>query len=71
MLRGGERVAAYPCFRTLDVAGVVHKDYPPAALTKLKALGDSVVTGPTLTNVNDFRAILIDGAAVEPTGARP
>lgn len=24
-----------------------------------KALGDSVVTGPTLTNVNDFRAILI------------
>jgi hydroxypyruvate reductase len=28
-----------------------------------EALGDSVVTGPTLTNVNDFRAILIfDGA---------
>jgi len=27
------------------------------------ALGDSVVTGPTLTNVNDFRAILITGAA--------
>ena len=26
------------------------------------ALGDSVVTGPTLTNVNDFRAIVIDGA---------
>ena len=25
------------------------------------ALGDSVVTGPTLTNVNDFRAIVIDG----------
>jgi len=25
------------------------------------ALGDAVVTGPTLTNVNDFRAILIDG----------
>jgi hydroxypyruvate reductase len=24
------------------------------------ALGDSVLTGPTLTNVNDFRAILID-----------
>lgn len=23
------------------------------------ALGDSVVTGPTLTNVNDFRAILL------------
>jgi glycerate 2-kinase len=27
-----------------------------------EALGDSVVTGPTLTNVNDFRAILIDRA---------
>ncbi|GAB0113428.1 glycerate kinase type-2 family protein [Acidisoma sp. C75] len=26
------------------------------------ALGDLVVTGPTLTNVNDFRAILITGA---------
>ncbi len=25
-----------------------------------QALGDSVITGPTLTNVNDFRAILID-----------
>jgi len=25
-----------------------------------KALGDSVITGPTLTNVNDFRAILIE-----------
>ena len=27
-----------------------------------EALGDRVITGPTLTNVNDFRAILIDGA---------
>ena len=25
-----------------------------------QALGDSIVTGPTRTNVNDFRAILID-----------
>jgi glycerate 2-kinase len=25
-------------------------------------LGDSVITGPTLTNVNDFRAVLIEGA---------
>ena len=24
-----------------------------------EALGDSLITGPTLTNVNDFRAILI------------
>ena len=29
-------------------------------------LGDSVVTGPTLTNVNDFRAIVIDGTAPKP-----
>jgi hydroxypyruvate reductase len=32
-----------------------------------EALGDSVLTGPTLTNVNDFRAIVIDGPS---TGAR-
>jgi glycerate 2-kinase len=32
------------------------------------ALGDSVITGPTLTNVNDFRAILIDQPArIHPT----
>jgi glycerate 2-kinase len=29
-----------------------------------EALGDGVVTGPTLTNVNDFRAILIAGDGV-------
>ncbi len=28
-----------------------------------EALGDGVVTGPTLTNVNDFRAILITGVS--------
>jgi hydroxypyruvate reductase len=28
------------------------------------ALGDSVITGPTLTNVNDFRAILIERLAL-------
>jgi glycerate 2-kinase len=28
-----------------------------------EALGDSVITGPTLTNVNDFRAILVDDGA--------
>jgi glycerate 2-kinase len=28
--------------------------------TFFQALGDSVITGPTLTNVNDFRAILIE-----------
>jgi glycerate 2-kinase len=26
-----------------------------------RALGDQVITGPTLTNVNDFRAVLING----------
>jgi hydroxypyruvate reductase len=31
------------------------------AHTFFQALGDSVITGPTLTNVNDFRAILIEG----------
>ncbi|WP_051340626.1 glycerate kinase type-2 family protein [Azospirillum halopraeferens] len=31
-----------------------------------EALGDSLVTGPTLTNVNDFRAILITGADAGP-----
>jgi hydroxypyruvate reductase len=32
-----------------------------------EALGDAVVTGPTLTNVNDFRAILITGQARRAT----
>ncbi len=32
-------------------------------------LGDSVVTGPTLTNVNDFRAIVVDGPPTESSGA--
>ena len=29
-----------------------------------EALGDAVITGPTLTNVNDFRAILVTGGGV-------
>ncbi len=29
------------------------------------ALGDSVITGPTLTNVNDFRAVLIEAEATQ------
>ena len=39
--------------------------HPPASLANndahgfFQALGDSVITGPTLTNVNDFRAIFI------------
>jgi hydroxypyruvate reductase len=31
-----------------------------------EALGDQIITGPTLTNVNDFRAILITNSAAEP-----
>ncbi len=34
------------------------------------ALGDSVVTGPTLTNVNDFRALLIEAAPAPGMGIR-
>jgi len=34
-----------------------------------EALGDAVVTGPTLTNVNDFRAIVVDGPPTGPSGA--
>jgi hydroxypyruvate reductase len=34
-----------------------------------EALGDSVVTGPTLTNVNDFRAVVVDGPPTESSGA--
>jgi hydroxypyruvate reductase len=30
-----------------------------------EALGDQIVTGPTLTNVNDFRAVLITNAATK------
>ena len=30
-----------------------------------QALGDSVITGPTLTTVNDFRAIFIDAPTPE------
>jgi glycerate 2-kinase len=33
-----------------------------------EAIGDAIVTGPTLTNVNDFRAILITEAAVAAAG---
>lgn len=36
-----------------------------------QALGDSVITGPTLTNVNDFRAILITADSVRAPDGRP
>ena len=34
------------------------------------ALGDLVVTGPTLTNVNDFRAIVVMPSSPSPAGGR-
>jgi hydroxypyruvate reductase len=34
-----------------------------------QALGDAVITGPTLTNVNDFRAIVITGPSAGAHGA--
>jgi glycerate 2-kinase len=51
---------------TLARAGAIGLD-PPALLAEnacyllFAALGDLVMTGPTLTNVNDFRAILVTG----------
>ena len=36
-----------------------------------QALGDAVITGPTLTNVNDFRAIVIDGGLQPRQGQTP
>ena len=38
------------------------------AYSLFAALGDLVVTGPTRTNVNDFRAILIEGRISERSG---
>lgn len=35
------------------------------------ALGDSVITGPTLTNVNDFRAILVTAPIQESSDDQP
>jgi len=41
---------------------------PPHLPQPPRALGDSVITGPTLTNVNDFRAILITEKATRRSG---
>ncbi len=43
----------------LDPAGALARNDAHAFFA---ALGDQVVTGPTLTNVNDFRAILVSPA---------
>ena len=41
------------------------------AYSVFAALGDLLVTGPTRTNVNDFRAILIDAPPVGRTAVTP
>jgi hydroxypyruvate reductase len=48
---------------TLDPAGCLAAN---DAYSFFRALGDLLVTGPTFTNVNDFRAILIQGTAERP-----
>ena len=47
----------------LDAAGCLAAN---DAFSFFRALGDLVITGPTFTNVNDFRAILIQGAPERP-----
>ena len=53
--------------RDLDCSAIPHKAKESLADNDghsfFEALGDQVVTGPTLTNVNDFRAILIEAPA--------
>lgn len=48
-----------------QAAGLVPAEYLASnnAYSFFEKLGDLVITGPTLTNVNDFRAILIDPTA--------
>nr|WP_207186498.1 glycerate kinase [Rhodobaculum claviforme] len=59
---------------TLARARALDRD-PAAALAGndshgfFAALGDQVITGPTLTNVNDFRAILLAGPGWGTTGS--
>ena len=50
---------------------------PPDALARndahsfFAALGDQLITGPTLTNVNDFRAVLVLPAQRQPSAGTP
>ncbi|MGG9998762.1 glycerate kinase type-2 family protein [Pseudovibrio ascidiaceicola] len=63
---GIEEIAGATCSPTTLERGWSKGMNPRTSLSNndghgfFKALGDSVVTGPTMTNVNDFRAILID-----------
>jgi len=65
----GQEEIAGACIGPDTLARALHLGLRPShSLTNndghgfFQALGDAVVTGPTLTNVNDFRAILIDVA---------
>jgi glycerate-2-kinase len=41
----------------MDPGSAAHR----SALRRVRGTGDLVLTGPTLTNVNDVRVILVDG----------
>lgn len=56
---------------TLQRAGALDINMPDAlarnrSYAAFQALGDLIMTGPTLTNVNDFRVILTDGDGPNP-----
>lgn len=55
--------------RALGLSAVEHLSANDA-YTFFKALGDLVVTGPTRTNVNDFRAILIEASSFAGVSGR-
>ena len=55
-LAGIDQIAAAASERSLDPAGYLARN---DAYGLFHALDDLVISGPTLTNVNDFRAILI------------
>lgn len=57
-MRAGRRLAQ----ATIAEIDCVRKHLSDARRADFDALGDLVVTGPTLTNVNDFRVILIGKA---------
>ncbi|MBW8898559.1 MAG: hypothetical protein JF619_10700 [Massilia sp.] len=60
MVKGRERELLKAMFDAAIAAAQPDKCIPPHLSAPPRGrLGDSVVTGPTLTNVNDFRAILV------------
>ena len=61
--RGRDRYAGHPGARAGPRAWAARQPCRQRRPRFLRGVGRSVVTGPTLTNVNDFRAILIDPPA--------